>query len=77
MLQVCKFSHLEFMDPVPCHELGRDQYGFGNLRNFVDTCVTAVLKVSGGLGTRFSDLQIMMTALFVGGSAFVQGMGVP
>ncbi len=45
MMQVCKFSHLEFGDPVPYHELGRDKYGSGNFHSFVDTCVSAVLKV--------------------------------
>ena len=45
MLQVCKFTHLELGEPVPCHELDQDRDGPGNM--FIDNCVATVLKVRG------------------------------
>ena len=45
MLQVCKFSHLEFGDPVPFHELGKDKDGFGSYQSYVEDCITTMLKV--------------------------------
>ena len=43
MLQVCKFTHLELGEPVPCHELDQDRDDPGNM--FIDNCVATVLKV--------------------------------
>lgn len=43
MLQVCKFSHLELGEPVPCHELDQDRDESGNM--FIDGCIATVLKV--------------------------------
>jgi len=44
MLQVCKFTHLELGDPVPCHELGQDRWGHGSIHSHVDSCMNTVLK---------------------------------
>lgn len=46
MMQVCKFSHLEFGDPIPYHELGQNRNGFSNFKSYVESCVGTVLKVS-------------------------------
>ena len=42
MLQVCKFTHLELGEPVPCHELDQDRDDPGNM--FIDNCIATVLK---------------------------------
>ena len=44
MMQVCKFTHLEFGDPVPCHELGMEKCGMGNFLSYLDDSVTTMLK---------------------------------
>ena len=45
MLQVCRFTHLELGDPVPCHELGQDRWGHGSIHSHVDSCMNTMLKV--------------------------------
>lgn len=49
MMQVCKFSHLEFGDPVPYHDLGRDKLGNGGYQTFIDESVATLLKVSSNM----------------------------
>lgn len=44
MMQVCKFSHLEFGDPVPYHDLGRDKNGHGSYKDYIDECMTTLAK---------------------------------
>lgn len=46
MMQVCKFSHLEFGDPVPYHDLGRDKAGSGGYQTYIDESMATLLKVS-------------------------------
>ena len=48
MMQLCKFSHLEFGDPVPFQELGLDKNGIGDYRVYVDSCMGTLAKVRGG-----------------------------
>ena len=45
MLQTCKFTHLEFGDPVPYTDLGRDREGMGGYHSYVEECIATVTKV--------------------------------
>ncbi|XP_019850855.1 PREDICTED: rho GTPase-activating protein 7-like isoform X2 [Amphimedon queenslandica] len=44
MMQLCKFSHLEFGDPVPFQELGLDKSGVGDYRYYIENCMSTLAK---------------------------------
>lgn len=41
----CRFTHLEEGDPVPYTDLGKDEAGSGDHARYIDSCVSALLKV--------------------------------
>ena len=47
MMQLCKFSHLEFGDPVPFQELGCDITGSGGYQTYINDCMATLAKVRG------------------------------
>ena len=46
MMQLCRFTHLEFGDPVSFHELGIDKNGYGDYKNYIENCMITLAKVS-------------------------------
>lgn len=46
MMQTCKFSHLEFGDPVSYHDIGKDKDGCGGYHSYIEECVAIVTKVN-------------------------------
>ena len=46
MMQTCKFSHLEFGDPVPYQELSGESSGTSGYQTYLDDCTATLLKVA-------------------------------
>ena len=45
MMQTCRFTHLEFGDPLPYQDIGKDSDGSGNYHSYLEECITTVAKV--------------------------------
>ena len=45
MLHTCKFTHLEYGDPVSYHDIGRDKDGAGGYHSYIEESIATVAKV--------------------------------